>query len=125
LIANKVLVSINDNVGSNFTEIRYSGTSTAVARCLMFSGGADQFGVTPSANTETRKIAFAYEQNNTAASANASVPTTDTSCLVPVNPIQMTIGYSPTFGTALNGWIQKIYFYDNRCINNEIRAFSN
>jgi hypothetical protein len=125
LVGNKVLVSINDNVGSNFAEIRYSGTNTATARCLMFSGGADQFGVTPSANSEIRKIALAYEENNTAASANASTPTTDTSCLVPVSPIQMTIGYSPTFGTALNGWIRQIYFYDNRCINNEIRAFTN
>jgi hypothetical protein len=69
-------------------------------------------------------MAFRYGANDFAISLNSSAVTPDTTGTVPT-VTQMLIGTGPiTSSPICSGWYKKIFFYNNKLINNELRSVS-
>jgi hypothetical protein len=122
LSTNKVIFSI-DLDSNNNTNIRYTGSTTGVARAAYNTAGVAQADITSAVTDGVRKIGFAYKVNDFALTANAASPTTDLSGTV-FSGTAAYIGYTPAFGTALNGTIKKIAYYSRRLSNAELQALT-
>jgi hypothetical protein len=83
-------------------------------------GGNTQASFNGATNTANFvKTAFGYATNNIAISNSGSLPSTDTSCLVPIVNT-MRIGMFSNGALQLNGTIRKITYYPQRLSNAEL-----
>jgi hypothetical protein len=75
-------------------------------------------------NASVRKIAYAYQTNNFAASANGGTVSTDTSGTLP-SPDRIGIGcQNSDGGNPLTGYIRTITFYPSRLTNAQLQALT-
>jgi hypothetical protein len=70
------------------------------------------------------KGALSYKLDNVVNAANGTLGTPDTTCTIPtVN--RLNIGSNESLsGNFLNGHLAKLFYYQHRLTNNEVRAFS-
>jgi hypothetical protein len=116
------IASINDNTSNNRVEVLYSSASQAQA--ILSSNNVTQASLTETVTkTNSNKTAFAYKVNDTNASFNSSVETTDTSCDVPV-VFQINIGARSGNSNPINGTIKKLAYYPKRLANAELQALT-
>ena len=112
----------NDNTNSNEIAVLSSSGTTQI-QIGMSVGGVSQltfsFGLF---NVEPSKMIAAYKQNNTQFGMNGLSKTTDTSCNIPT-VTQLAIGRRTT-GGYWAGHIQKLSYYPQRLISEELAAFS-
>jgi hypothetical protein len=122
LATNKVVFSIDLDSNSN-TNIRYTGSTTSVARAAYNSAGVTQADMTSAVTDSVRKVGFAYKANDFALTANAASPSVDSLGTV-FSGTAAYIGYTPVFGTALNGTIKKIAYYPLRVTNAQLQGMT-
>jgi len=116
------IASINDNTSNNRVEVLYS--SATQAQAILSSNNVTQASLTETVTkTNSNKTAFAYKVNDTNASFNSSVETTDTSCDVPV-VFQINIGARSGNSNPINGTIRKLSYYPKRLANAELQALT-
>lgn len=115
------LLSAYDAAGNRLDMYQNGAAAEQVA---IWSGGSQVAALnntTVAANTVINQVA-AYKQNSFAANVNAGTLATDTAGNVPVCS-QLFIGHaSGSFQT--NGWMQRVRYWPQRCINSEVTAFS-
>lgn len=131
---NQGVISIGDPTKAfGAREAYYSLNSAGLGgriQTAIVTGGALQLDVQPVytfvANTPA-KVCFAYTTNSATASVNATANVTDTSVTLPT-VTQMNIGNLNAAwsgaNTYLNGHVQKISYWPQRLVNNEVQAFS-
>jgi hypothetical protein len=118
-----VIFNVNDTTGTN--QMGTQRTSALVSNSFVTESASQQYTGTLGAlviNTPF-KVALAYKLNNVAAGTNGAATPTDTSCNVPIVN-QINIGNRYDNGRFLNGWFQKINFYNQRITNAELAAFT-
>lgn len=105
-----------DNAGGSMRNIVASGGSVV---SILNLGATGTVGV-------TNKLAGAYALNNFAASRNGGTVITDTLGVVPVGPLQMTIGRSVNAvpSTYIDGYIKSIYYYNTRLSNAKLQELT-
>jgi len=120
--SNNVLASFNDGTLSN-THVLYQTTTTPTT--LTNASGAPQQTMLVSSVTvvlnQPYKLAFAYKENDFAATANGSTVVTDTSGLVPSGITTLELG-AYTGLLRLNGHIRQITYIPRRLTNAELQA---
>jgi hypothetical protein len=78
----------------------------------------------PLGNASVRKIAYAYQTNNFAASANGGTVSTDTSGTLP-SPDRIGIGcQNSDGGNPLTGYIRTLTYYSSRLTNAQLQALT-
>ena len=113
-------MSFDDNTANNKIIIANSTTS---GQSTITSGGVSQATLTAGTITANalNKIGCSWNTNNCAATANATTPATTAIATIPT-VTQLRIGSN---GTAYaNAWLQKLFYWPQRIINNEIQAFT-
>lgn len=117
------IASLNDNTVNNEIAILAFNPNAGIGMGVT-NGGATQASTFISLTGNEVDMAMRYGTNDFAISLNSSNVTTDTSGTVPtVN--QMLIGTGPlTSSPICSGWYKKIFFFNNKLINNELRSVS-
>jgi hypothetical protein len=117
------IASLSDNTANNEIAVVAFNPNPGTGMNVV-NGGASQASTFISLTGNEVNMAFRYGTNDFAISLNSSNVTTDTVGTVPtVN--QMLIGTGPlTSSPICSGWYKKIFFYNNRLINNELRSVS-
>jgi hypothetical protein len=96
-------------------------TLPAGAAAGAVNGGVLQANISPFTFATTSKIAFAYKENNFAASVNGVTPILDTSGTLPTVD-RLNFMYNNTaYGTGI---VKSLRYWPQRLTNNEVQAFS-
>lgn len=109
--------------GTNINQFSY--LTEALAGTYVAISGVSQAELYPGglAGVRNRRLAHGYAANNFAATANGSIPLTDTSGSVPtVNA--MSIGSVSGNAQSLNGTIRRLVFFPQRLPNSTIQALT-
>ena len=120
---NNPVVYANDGTSNNYLAVFGATTSYGWAQTSKGTS-AGLAGISTSTDTDY-SLAFAYKNNDFAASVNGSAVSTDTNGIVPqVN--QLAIGWRrESSNKTLNGTIKKIVYYPLRMSNSDLVEFTN
>jgi hypothetical protein len=114
-------LSIDDGTGNERMQMRALGGG---GQALVVDGGSTQInlptGTWPTGSSG--KCVLAYKASSFACAVGGDTPATSTSGTLPtVTQMQIGGGINQSY---FNGRVQKIGYWPQRCINNEVRAFS-
>lgn len=123
---NKAIFATHDNVGPlNFIQSYVSSDLRAFVQIR--AGGVDeaQFYANSHLNNAASGVALAYAANDVAQSVNGSVPSTDTSVIIPSAQVRVAIGWAEQYGgLSINGCVQRLDYYNHRLPNADLRRIS-
>jgi hypothetical protein len=111
--------SIYQFLSAGNNRFSYDGTASSAAQ---WSVGAASNTFNVAANI-TAKYCGAYKANSIAGAVNGVNPVTDATATIPT-VTSATIGSVGGTSQFWNGYVQKIYYWPQRLINNEVQAFS-
>jgi hypothetical protein len=118
---NRVALQIDNGSASDRFILSNGGQANSFVAQV---GGVTQAAFNGAPNTANFvKTAFGYAVNNMAVSNSGSVPSTDTSCLVPIVST-MRIGMFSNGALQLNGTIRRISYYNRRLSNTELQGLT-
>ena len=116
---------MSDGTTSNRMRMMLGVTTTANYDCTSGGSAVGSMDVGAYTANTNAKITGAYKTDSFAGSQNGASPTTDTSGIISWTMNQLVFGGNATGGGSyLNGYVQKFFYYPQRLINNEVRAFS-
>lgn len=117
----RVLLDVAADATNRMSLIQH--TSSSLANYFVFVGGAIQVNAYTTCTVGNIKSCFAYKTDSFAFDTDVGALVSDTAGSV-VSPTFMKIGARQDNGLPINGHMQKILYWPQRLINNEIQAFS-